>query len=319
MTTSPALERALHHLGEAAVGDAGLHPGGHRPLGLERPDRAPVGGLGARARPPPLARTGPPPARPPAARPRAPRPVAAAPVAVDHQPGRRPEAQRRVGHAQHVVLLRVDEGDVGGHAGAELQLGVVDVDDGVVGDHVLDRLRRVADLPHLAAEDLRRVGVDREAGVHPGRQPAHVGLGHAGVDLHLGQVLGDDEEGRRRQRGGHRLAHVDVARDDHAVGRREDVGVGEVDLGRVERGPRLRHLPLGGLHPGHQGVGVGDGGVGVGLGDELLLGQRAAPVGLPLGVDAPAPWPWPGCPAPPPGWRAAAPRWPGRAAGRSWR
>ena len=64
----------------------------------------------------------------------------------------------------------------------------------------------------------------------PGRQPADVRLGDAGVDLHLGQVLGDGEQRGRLQRGGHRLADVDVARDDDAVDRRDDGGVGEVGL-----------------------------------------------------------------------------------------
>src|SRR6185436_731594 len=78
----------------------------------------------------------------------------AAAAALAEQLGGGTEAQRGVGDLEHVVLLGPHEGDVGGHAGLELELLVVDVDDGVVGDDVLHGLRGVADLAHLAAEAL---------------------------------------------------------------------------------------------------------------------------------------------------------------------
>src|SRR5262249_23231278 len=186
----------------------------------------------------------------------------------------RPEAQRRVGDAQRAALVGVDERDVRGHARAELEVRVVDVDDGVVGDDVLDGLRRVADLADLAAEALARVRVDGERGRHVRRELADVRLGDVGVDLHLLQVLGDGEQRGRLQRGGHRLADVDVARDDDTVDGGDDVRVVEVDLGLVEPGAAAHDLALGGLDVGAGGVEVGLRGVDVGLGDEVPLGER---------------------------------------------
>ena len=58
----------------------------------------------------------------------------------------RPEADRRVRHAQHVVAARDLDVDVRRHARLQLQLGIRHVDDGRVGDDVLHR-HRVE--PHL--------------------------------------------------------------------------------------------------------------------------------------------------------------------------
>ena len=65
-----------------------------------------------------------------------------------------------------------DHGDGGRHAGLELQLGVGDLDDRVVGDDVLHHLRGVADLADAALERLAGIGVDREARGHAGAQLA---------------------------------------------------------------------------------------------------------------------------------------------------
>ncbi len=84
------------------------------------------------------------------------------------------------------------------------------------------------------------MGVHREGGLLPGLDLADVGLVHRHLELHLRQVVGDGEEGRRRQRGGHRLAHVDVARDDDALDRRLDGGVAQVGLHALQGGPGRR-------------------------------------------------------------------------------
>ena len=60
------------------------------------------------------------------------------------------EAQRGIAQTHDVIFLRGDERDVGGHAGPQQQIGIFDVDHRVVGDHVLQRLRGVANLPQLA-------------------------------------------------------------------------------------------------------------------------------------------------------------------------
>ena len=73
----------------------------------------------------------------------------------------------------------------------------------------------------------------------PTCEPPDVPLGDVRVDLHLGEVLRDREERRRRERGGDRLPDVDAARDDDAVDGRDDVRVREVHLRLVERRRRL--------------------------------------------------------------------------------
>src|SRR6185436_14605389 len=80
-----------------------------------------------------------------------------------HQLGRRLEPQGRVGHPQDVVTPLRDDADVGGHARAQLLVGVVDAQDGVVGDHVLLHGGVRANLVDGGQELLPRVGIDSEA------------------------------------------------------------------------------------------------------------------------------------------------------------
>ena len=60
----------------------------------------------------------------------------------------------------------------------------------------------------------------------------------------LREVVGDHEQHRRLERGGHRLAHVHVARDHDAVDRGRDDRVLEVHLGLVHARLRLGHRGL---------------------------------------------------------------------------
>jgi hypothetical protein len=83
-----------------------------------------------------------------------------------------------------------------------------------------------------------------------GTDPADIRLVDVGVDLHLGQVGGDDEERRRLHARGDRLADVDAALNDDAVDRRFDHGVREVDLVLVDRRLRLADGGLGLRHGG---------------------------------------------------------------------
>ncbi len=182
---------------------------------------------------------------------------------------RRPEAERGVGHPEHVLPVGVDDGHVGGHPRTELEVRVVHVDHRVVRHDVLLRLRRVADLPNRSAEALVGEGVHHEGGLHPRLELAHVGLGHGRVHLHLLEVAGEGEDGRGRQRRGHRLPDVHAPGDDRAVDGREDLGVGEVHLalGQLRAGlgqlsARRDHRGLGRLQRGLRGVEIG-------LGDEV--------------------------------------------------
>ena len=143
-------------------------------------------------------------------------------------------AQRLVRHAEHVVSLIDDDLRRGGHARHQRQIAVVDADHGIIGDDVLHRLRRLADLGHGSLEDPLRVGIDGEGGLVAFLHAADVALADIGVDLHLLEVGGDQEQRRRLQAGRDGLALRHVAGDDRAVDRRDDIGVAEIELGAFD-------------------------------------------------------------------------------------
>ncbi|MEI9904574.1 MAG: hypothetical protein WDN06_11825, partial [Asticcacaulis sp.] len=94
---------------------------------------------------------------------------------------------------------------------------------------------------------------------------ADIGFVDEDFGLELGQVAGDDEQGRRRERGGDGLALFDLAVDDDTVDRRQDFGAVEVELLRTERRLRLGDI-------GRRGV---DGRLGLGdRGQRRLLRRR---------------------------------------------
>src|SRR5690606_11070225 len=102
-----------------------------------------------------------------------------------------------------------DDGDVGGHAGAEFLVLVADVDDGVVGDDVLDGLRRVADGGNASAKLAVGKGVDGEVDGLADLDVADIGFGDGADDLHFGEIVGDGEEDGRVEAGGDGFADVD--------------------------------------------------------------------------------------------------------------
>src|SRR5664280_2614699 len=120
------------------------------------------------------------------------------------------KTQRRVGDFQGVVTFGNNNRDVGGHAGLEFQIGVIDTNDGIVGDDVLDRDRRVTHLHDLAVECATRKRVDGEVHVLTFGNATDVALRDVGVDLHLRQVVGNDKQYWRAQAGRHGLANVNT-------------------------------------------------------------------------------------------------------------
>ena len=160
------------------------------------------------------------------------------------------KAQRRVRNGQHIAAAIGHHAHRGRHPGLELELIVGDVDDCVVGDHVLHHLRRIADVADRAAKRFAGIGIDGEGHAHARLEPADVGLGHVGVHFHLSQVLRDGEDHRRLQRRRHGLPHVHRARDHHAIGGRDDVGVAQVGARLVELRQRLGELAPGLFHRG---------------------------------------------------------------------
>ena len=89
----------------------------------------------------------------------------------------------------------------------------------------------------------KRVHLERHRLPNP--DSPHVGFVGLGVNLHLGQVLGDGENRRRLQRCRHRLSDIDIARHHDAVDGRTDRRVIQIALGDRDRGVLLADLRLG--------------------------------------------------------------------------
>ena len=91
----------------------------------------------------------------------------------------------------------------------------------------------VAEAFHLDARRLAHVNV------------RDVGLVHLALHIDLVHVaLGHDQRGRRTQHqdGAHRIAHLHVARKNHAIHRRHDGGVAELLFELLQAGLALQHL-----------------------------------------------------------------------------
>ena len=146
---------------------------------------------------------------------------------LEHLRGR-PEACRRIRNAQHVVLAGNLDGDVGRHAGLQLQVRIGHRNHRRIRHDVLHRRRLEPHLCDFADERVGGVGVDAEGDALTRTHPAHVGFVDVRQDLHLRQVGGHEVEHRRVHAGLDRLPLVDVARDDDAVDRRDDRRIAEV-------------------------------------------------------------------------------------------
>ncbi len=164
--------------------------------------------------------------------------------------------------------------------GFSARSGFADLDDDVVGHHVLHRDRGVPHLHDGALEGAARIGVDGEGRRLPFVDAADVGLGDVRLHLHLGQVLGDLEELRRLEARGDGLSDVDAARDDDAVDRRRDVGVAEREL---RLGELRLHLLDGGLVERELGARLG---VVAARGVEVVLGDQVARAQLLVALEA---------------------------------
>ena len=119
------------------------------------------------------------------------------------------------------------------------------------------------------------------------RQAAHIALVNRCLDLHIAQVLGDDEQLGRLQAAGHGLAALNSPLDHNARHRRSDARAPQIDTGLRQRrfalrhrGLRLLHLRLRHTHlrlHGFQRLGVGAGQsphpLALGLRHKLLVDQ----------------------------------------------
>ena len=173
---------------------------------------------------------------------------------------RRPPAQRGVRHAQHIgVVLRFDA-QVRGHAGLQFEPRILHRNDGGVDDDVLHGLRAETHLLHAALEGAAGIGVDREGNALAVDHTTDIGFVDVGGNLHVAQIVGDQKQGGRLQARGDRLAELDIALDHHAVDRRADIGVLEIDLDLPHHRFALSDL--------------GDDGHELRLGDALVGGER---------------------------------------------
>ena len=117
-----------------------------------------------------------------------------------------------------------------GHARKQLQIGIRNLHNHVVGDDVLHVDGRLADLRHRSGENHAGIGVHGKVGRLANANRTDVGLIHVGVHLHLGQILRDQEDGGRLKRCRHSLADIHVARDHRAVHRRVNLSVVQIKL-----------------------------------------------------------------------------------------
>src|SRR5438034_55267 len=186
----------------------------------------------------------------------------------------RPEPQGCVRDLEHARLLGDDQLHIRGHPRQEMPVGIVDSDDHGVGDDALHDLSGLADLHDPAVEGLARKGVHRELRGPVDPDTPDVSLVDAHLDLHFRQVSSDGEEGRRRQTRRDRSPDIHRPRHHHAVDRRVDRGVLEIEARLVQRRFLLLHLRAGGLQHRfcHAELCLGgpDGG-----GERLLLGARS--------------------------------------------
>ena len=97
---------------------------------------------------------------------------------------------------------------------------------------------------HGAFKHIIHVGVDSKGHSLPHFHLSYVSLVDVGFHLHLGQVIGQSEQGRRAERGGHRLAYLNSAVENDAVDGRIDFGVAQIHHSLVVGGLRVSFAHL---------------------------------------------------------------------------
>src|SRR6266404_6357113 len=103
------------------------------------------------------------------------------------------EAQRPVGNLDDIVGPGHRYGDVCGHSRKQSQIGIIELDCGVIRYNVLNRGGIHAHLGDFAVKRLPREGIHPECGLRSYLDAPHVGLVGVCIDQHVGQVLPDAE------------------------------------------------------------------------------------------------------------------------------
>ena len=165
----------------------------------------------------------------------------------------RTEPKRRGGHGDRVLRARRLDRQGRRHSGEQHLVRILRLDDDRVGDDVVRRRMRLADLLHLALE-LPPVGVGRERHLLSDPDVPDVRLRHRRLDPDHLQVFRNRQD-RHRVVGRHdRLAFLDLAVDDDAVHRRAERAVVEVRLRLADGRLALLHGRLGAHERGLRAV-----------------------------------------------------------------
>ena len=135
------------------------------------------------------------------------------------------KAQSLVGHAQHVLLFKGIDGDIGGEPRLELELLVGCADHHFIGHHVVGG---GGFLPHLGDTALEHVfgeGIHGERHALSFLHVADVGFIHIGDDTHVSEVLGNGEQGRSRETCRYGLSFFHFLGQHNTVDGRRDGGI----------------------------------------------------------------------------------------------
>ena len=136
--------------------------------------------------------------------------------------------------------------------------------------------RRETNLANASLKLAVREGIHRELNTLLLLHIADVRLGNRQLDLHLRQILSDQEQGGRAETGGHGLTRIHAPGHHHATDRREDGRAIQIDLSALDSS-------LAGLDPGlsleqsHIGLLI------LGLGDELRGEEFLGALGIEFG------------------------------------
>ena len=135
------------------------------------------------------------------------------------------------------------------HPWFQSHTAVVDPDDDVIRNHILDVDRSQPNLLHDPAKDLPRIGIHGQMGMHADGDASDIRLADAGVNLHPGQVVRDQEEIGSLETCRDGLPDLHIAGNDDPIHRRANHRVVQIQIGGLKLGFRLFdlglcHLPL---------------------------------------------------------------------------
>ena len=161
---------------------------------------------------------------------------------------RRTEPKRGIRDRKNFGLFGDNRRDIRRHPWLQLEIRVIDLDHGRIGDDVLDVLRRQPDLSDAAVERVRRVRVNREGHATVGAELANVCFIDVGKNLHAAEIVCDQKQRWSLEARCDGLSDVHIPRYDYAVDRSADNRVLEIDRSKLNGCSRLLRLCLRLIH-----------------------------------------------------------------------